>query len=80
MKKLTLELDSLRVDSFEPSPAQQRSRGTVQAREYTQLCNEDADYISKVSCPGTCAMSQCYGNSCGGLCTYTCESWVCDPA
>ena len=31
MKKLTLDLDQLRVDSFEASPVRRSSRGTVEA-------------------------------------------------
>lgn len=37
MKKLTLKLDSLRIESFELSPTQRRGSGTVQAREYSDF-------------------------------------------
>jgi hypothetical protein len=33
MKKLTLELDHLRVESFDASPADPASRGSVQAHD-----------------------------------------------
>ncbi|HEX8696683.1 MAG TPA: hypothetical protein VF746_29970 [Longimicrobium sp.] len=32
-RKLSLELDGLRVDSFETSPRQEEARGTVRARQ-----------------------------------------------
>ena len=48
-RKLTLDPDSLRVDSFEASPAMAETRGTVEAREGKIAC--PWSYLN--SCPFT---------------------------
>jgi len=76
MKKLTLNLDELRVDSFDTSPALQNQRGTVNAyatlNTYFNCCYlvvgtlQQSCYID--SCAGTC---DC-GYTDRGTCGYTC--------
>jgi hypothetical protein len=56
MKKIHLDLDRLRVDSFETTDAEQAPRGTVHGH-YSQPGTCDA-YV------GTCQ----YGGSCGAGC------------
>jgi hypothetical protein len=59
MKKLRLELDELRVESFE-TVAPARSRGTVRGQDATEntWCGQD-------SCDGTC-YTDCWGLGCPG--------------
>lgn len=73
VKKLTLDLDELEVESFEPSPSRQDQRGTVRAHSGDEVtCYQLTDHQS---CHGTCDYS-CYG-SCGYSC-YTCYDISCN--
>jgi hypothetical protein len=91
MKKLGLTLDDLRVDSFETSPAEGNSRGTVRGyvtnyREATCDATNCGPCDTNQGC-GTewmiCGTLQCdytVGYSCGGTCGQsTCygDSCVC---
>ncbi|HEX8691979.1 MAG TPA: hypothetical protein VF746_06150 [Longimicrobium sp.] len=65
MKKLSLSLDELRVDSFQTTPAEPESRGTVIGQQCT--C------VTACTCPGcpTC------DNTCPNTCAYTCDDNTC---
>jgi hypothetical protein len=77
MKKLTLDLDALQVDSFEPSATDRAPRGTVEGREsdqtwevwcrqpneFTQTCDYRCQ-TNDYSCNGTCSNPTCFGDSC----------------
>jgi hypothetical protein len=66
MKKIHLDLDRLRVDSFETSKAERAARGTVHGH-YSQRGTCDA-FV------GTCQ----YGGSCGAGCaTAGCTGLAC---
>jgi hypothetical protein len=79
MNKLRLELDDLRIDSFDTT-APQKAKGTVfgeQCTCYTQCtcpgcptCDASCNGTCDASCNGTCA-------SCGDSCE-VCETW--DPS
>lgn len=77
VKKLTLDLNSLRVETFEPSPTQRPEAGTVHAHAiinpHSQPCwpPSGGEVTMVDSCLGTCALS-CAG-TCGGSCYGTCE-------
>lgn len=78
MKKISLDVDSLAVESFETAPADQRARGTVRANSYEDDFTRKADepgtffWPCEVSQGGTCDLS-CWGGSCGLTCTCVCE-------
>jgi hypothetical protein len=54
-RKLTLDPDTLRVDSFDASPALAEIRGTVEAREGKVQCAWSAVLNSCVFTQRTCA-------------------------
>ncbi|HEX8695483.1 MAG TPA: hypothetical protein VF746_23930 [Longimicrobium sp.] len=77
--KLKLNLDDLRVDAFETTPADSGERGTVRALEQTspgcetEVCNSAPcvatyDPTCEWSCEGTC------GLSCNPTCHYLMET------
>jgi hypothetical protein len=82
MKKLTLTLDDLRVDSFHTSDGRQE-KGTVFGEECTcqtnctcpgcPTCDRTCPNTCNVSCPDTCY--ETCGNTCG---QYTC-AYQLDP-
>ena len=85
MRKLRLQLEDLRIDSFDTTPAP-KEKGTVfgeQCTCYTQCtcpgCPTCANYVTcDASCNGTCDAS-CNGTcgaSCNGTCGATCD-WTC---
>ena len=85
MKKLTLDLNELRIESFEPAPALWNQRGTVQARSddwdgsKDEKCYQIPNATQDRSCMyGTCGNScnTCYF-SCGGTCYGTCYADSC---
>jgi hypothetical protein len=69
MRKLTLELDELRVQSFEVMPAAGTRRGTIHGRE--------SETYDEVACAGATNASCDTGESCDTCdpCTQT----FCDP-
>ena len=62
MKKFTLEIGELRVDSFETTSRSMRGEGTVFAASA-----ESADFTCA---DATCGASGCQGGTCGG-CNFT---------
>lgn len=56
MKKLQLNVDSLRVEPFEVMPREKAVKGTVMGQDAARLTE-----------PWRCSLdSQCYANTCGG--------------
>lgn len=76
MKKLTLDIDALQVESFEPGADTHALRGTVDGRQILvpstrrlsecAPCLETADVSCRLSC-----MASCIG-TCGASCYGTC--------
>lgn len=80
IKKLTLDLDRLQVESFDVAPSAGDQRGTVKAYATDFRCPTDdhptmgySCYIDTCgyscdtcdfSCGGTCGQTSCYGPSC----------------
>jgi hypothetical protein len=62
MKKLTLRLDDLRIDSFTTTPAE-RARGTVFGEQCT--CHTECTCPGCPTCDASCN-GTCYENSCVG--------------
>ena len=93
MKKLTLDLDALTVDSFDVSPADRDSRGTVKGHDsdendtWAVWCRQPSGITQGQSCLiGTCGAScQTCGYSCGGTCSNptcfgdSCVCWTSPP-
>jgi hypothetical protein len=94
MRKLKLQLEDLRIDSFATTPAE-KPKGTVfgeQCTCYTQCtcpgcptCYASCNGTCDASCNGTCDAS-CDGGcgtwdpSCGGnSCVYTCDGYATSP-
>jgi hypothetical protein len=79
MKKLRLNLDSLRVDSFQTAPLVW-GRGTVRLHESTEP-QEPESIVATCDCPGTgggTAWATCDW-SCGGGCSNdTCGGSTCE--
>lgn len=91
MRKLTLDLDSLDVQSFDPTPLASAPRGTVQGHATNNLdCTQWGSmcpswYNEATTCQvsdlGTCYAS--CGNSCPGTCNggptcVTCQGVECE--
>ncbi|HKO17300.1 MAG TPA: hypothetical protein VJU82_00285 [Acidobacteriaceae bacterium] len=83
MHKLSLNLDDLRVETFEPSPAGPGERGTIKANESDEWGSMDSMDAKCYRLPqatwdqscmiGTCGAScQTCGYTCPGTCAYTC--------
>lgn len=72
MKKLSLRLDALRVESFDTTPQPAKPRGTVIAAQCT--CE------TACTCPGcpTCDYTNCNQNTCV-TCVNTCQNGGCTP-
>jgi hypothetical protein len=81
MQKLKLEIDALRVESFE-TRATPSDAGTVRAHADVAVENAEAittPYTQQASCWGTCKAS-CYGTcqaSCELGCTDGCTQYTC---
>jgi hypothetical protein len=89
MRKLKLDVDSIRVDSFEASPESGLRTGTVRANDATLAfgCTDADPCTGQDSCAGgeSCAVTACL--TC--LCPHTgpqpsCQpcswdNWSCDP-
>jgi hypothetical protein len=71
VKKLTLDLDELAVESFAPSPSLQNQRGTVKGQSgYYETCWSCGEWCEYSLTWGTC-YDTCY--TCGASCNpYTC--------
>ena len=81
MKKLKLELDALKVESFESGGARERA-GTVRALGGSGACNtiqicaftvvgSEPGATCLVECTGTCGNT--YGDCCGASGRFTCD-------
>lgn len=77
MRKLTLNLESLDVQSFDPTPAPEAPRGTVKGHVSWDGCTyRQPDCPSMYDEAGTCHVSDlgtCYV-SCGYSCPVTCRN------
>ena len=73
MKKLKLELDDLRVDTFDTSFAT-RAKGTVFGEQCT--CYTNCTCPGCPSCDDTCA-NTCQGISCDYTCDQSCIEGTC---
>jgi len=79
MAKLKLDLDRIAVESFDLSPEDGGTRGTVggfdSIRCPSAVPPNCPSRVAEVDCPqsyyGTC---QSCGNTCGGMCTVTCPT------
>lgn len=68
MKKLTMKLDDLRVDSFSTGPETSAPRGTVQAHgKDSQTCPPPSDWCGSLDCTGMCSAM------CSDNCTFTAD-------
>ena len=78
MKKLTLHLEDLNVETFETSDATLK-RGTVRGNGWTDWCVTDEFYSCPNSCGvDTCTPDLCYGgetDDCPGGTGVECPSW-----
>jgi hypothetical protein len=73
MKKLTLDLDELRVESFDTAPALQNQRGTVNAYGSDWNCPPYTANTMGQSCfVESCAATCDCGYTERGTCGYTC--------
>ena len=72
MKKIKLDLDTLDVESFEPSEAK-GERGTVKGlfTAYYEPCHEGDTWQGSCTCEPTCNADTCY-NCPSAACTQTC--------
>lgn len=64
MKKLKLDVDSLRVESYEPSRATEAGEGTVQG--YASLTRPGQQTCGGISCDYVCITY--YDNTCRNVC------------
>ena len=67
MKKLKLQLDDLRIDSFDTT-AVQKEKGTVVGEQYS--------YYTNCTCPGLFTCDQSCNGTCGASCQ-TCGDDTC---
>lgn len=76
MKKLSLDLDDMALDSFETVTGDEKPRGTVRAHASDVTSCITWDYETcHWSCQQTC------GDSCGGTCVFeTCYNPGCGPS
>lgn len=78
MRKLTLVVEDLSVESFEPLSSQQGLRGTVRGalrNTGNDFCGGNTEYEAGTLCgPGSCYLSGC--NTCGGTCERSCWAEV----
>lgn len=72
MNKLKLQLDELRVDSFDTTPVQ-KQKGTVYGEQCTcyTICTCPGCPTCDASCNGTCDDANTCGNTCNG--EWTCQ-------
>lgn len=78
MKKLTLKIEELNVDSFDTEATSRRDRrGTIQGRDSipqtAMTCPVSCWGTCAPSCGGSCEQATCY-HSCGASCDATCFS------
>lgn len=87
MRKLTLRMDSLTVESFEPLSAPGAYRGTVRANDSADFtCTPSADFTCTPTDCGTCVACDTVEYTCAA-CTEpqptivndTCGNFTCNP-
>lgn len=75
MKKLSLTLEELRVESFDTTPAEKKRKGTVFGEQCTCYTN--------CTCPGCPTCDYTCGDTCDDYtcvsCAYTCANGGCTP-
>jgi hypothetical protein len=77
MRKLTLQLDALRVESFTPREGDAAARGTIRAESYVTFFYETGACCDpSMNCPETDVRL----NTCGNSCIYECRPTGNDPA
>lgn len=69
MKKLKLDAEALRVESFAPGDRDPAGRGTVEGHATIRCTGYGSCYGS---CPGTCNLDTCYSCTQGYSC-FTCH-------
>jgi hypothetical protein len=88
MKKLTLKLDALQIESFDTSGEQPEERGTVQAHDQcgcsccctaptspcSPTCDTSPTHPGYQTCDGTCDEWTCNYSDCYG----SCYGWSCN--
>lgn len=77
MRKITLQLESLAVESFDTT-AVAALHGTVLAFDRTEACTNtcgDSCFNSACTCPGnnTCGQASCNGTCAGYTCDLSCQ-------
>ena len=72
MKKLTLNLDSLEVQSF-VTDEKRSERGTVRGEQQPCTCYTQCTCPGCPTCAGTCPADP----SCADTCGDTCDDWSC---
>jgi hypothetical protein len=81
MKKLTLDVESLTVESFDTSWEARMARGTVRGRESVTGPEDPQSIVASCDCPPGTAASACGATcdwSCGGGCSVaTCGQNTC---
>ena len=69
MRKLTLKLDALKVDTFQVTPGAEPSRGTVRGHDVSEwpwACYTGSD-CTVMNCSGDCASNGCVtAETCAG--------------
>ena len=64
MKKLTLDVEELMVETFEPSRTERGDRGTIRAHEWSRLGHDET--CGGISCDYACITV--YDDSCNNIC------------
>ena len=81
MKKLKLDLNELKVDSFEISSSLNTHKGTIKGNGPSLAVTEPCDRTD-ISCQNTCDGDTCNGtcyNTCNVTCPDTCGFNSCQP-
>lgn len=77
MKKLTLALEDLRIDSFDTTPAA-REKGTVVGQQYYTLYETHCpSFCLEYGGGGTCAGLPTCAATCAQTCPQTCDDLTC---
>lgn len=82
MRKLKLDLEELRVDTFSPAGGEERE-GTVFGEQITAgTCLNTCQLSCVASCIVSCNIScvrTCFQVTCAGTCNRTCIAILCEP-
>ncbi len=71
MKKLKLNLDEIKVESFIVNNKDKNGGTVLGAEVFTYYCDTEEECVSGVSCGATCIT--CAGNTCDGTCDASCN-------